>query len=217
MKRNEKYLYRALRFVFKPLIHLVYRPEIIGREHIPSEGGAIIAGNHKHAFDPLLVDISTKRVVRTLAKKELHDGAFGFLFRGIGSIPVDLNSKGNSSALVAALQVLKEGELINVSPEAKRNFTDELLLSFKYGAVIMAKKTKSPIIPYAITGDYKLFSKNLKIVFGEPMEIGDMKLYEANKELYRRIMELLVSSMEKDVLQQKHITTYDEWDASERG
>ena len=60
-------------------------------------------------------------------------------------------------------------------------------------------------------------SSSVKFRFGEPVEIGDMKLYEANKELYRRIMELLVSSMEKDVLQQKHITTYDEWDASERG
>ena len=72
--------YKTARFILGPVFRLLYRPVIIGSENIPSDGPAVIAGNHKHAFDPLLIDISTKRVIRTLAKKELHDSRFGFLF-----------------------------------------------------------------------------------------------------------------------------------------
>lgn len=173
----------------------------------------MIAGNHKHALDPILIDVSTHRIVCTLAKKELHDGIFGFVFRGVDAIPVDLHSKENRAALAASVEVLKAEGVINLSPEAMRNYTNELLLPFKYGAVSMAKKTGAPIIPYAISGDYSLFSKNLTVLFGEPFYVGDMDLYEANKKLYHRIMELLASVMDPAVLKGKHMTAFDEWSA----
>ena len=126
--------YKAAKLILAPVFRVLYRPVIIGRENIPEDGPAVIAGNHKHAFDPLLIDISTRRVVRTLAKKDLHDSRFGFLFRAAGTIPVDLRAKRNPAALEAAVEALGNGELVNVSPEAKRNYTDELLLPFKFGA-----------------------------------------------------------------------------------
>ncbi|MBP1561022.1 MAG: 1-acyl-sn-glycerol-3-phosphate acyltransferase [Oscillospiraceae bacterium] len=211
LKENKAYLYRFIRFVCAPLFRFVYRPKIIGKENIPSVGSAVVAGNHKHALDPILIDISTRRIVRTLAKKELHDGVFGFVFRGVGSIPVDLRSSQNRAALAAAVDALNEGYIINVSPEAKRNYTDELLLPFKFGAVSMAKKTGAPIVPYAIAGDYKLFSKNLTVIFGEPFYVGDTELYDANRELYDRILELMIRATDKAVLERKHITSFDEW------
>lgn len=211
LKKQKTSLYQFLRFLFTPLFRIIFRPEILGKENIPVNGRAVIAGNHKHALDPILIDVSTKRTVHTLAKKELHDGMFGFLFRAVGTIPVDLHSKENRDALEAAVEVLRNDHVINVSPEAKRNYTDELLLPFKYGAVSMAKKTNSPIIPYAITGDYRLFSKNLKVIFGEPFYVGDRDLSDANSELYHRVTELLVRSMCQSELKKKHITTFEEW------
>ncbi len=211
LKKQNNTLYRLLRFLFAPLFRLWFRPVISGREFIPASGRAVIAGNHMHALDPILVDVCTKRVVHTLAKKELHDGPFGFLFRGVGTIPVDLHSKENRAALSAAVAMLEDDHVINVSPEAKRNYTNELLLPFKYGAVSMAQKTGSPLIPYAITGGYKPFRSRPKIVFGEPFYVGDKTLPEANKELYHRVLALLSESMDPAVLAQKHITTFDEW------
>ncbi len=205
------FFYRLLRFVFKPIFKIIYRPKIIGAENIPKSGSVVIAGNHKHALDPILIDICTDRIVRTLAKKELHDGVFGFLFRAVGSIPVDLHSKENKAALAAAVDVLKDGGVINVSPEAKRNYTNELLLPFKYGAVSMAQKSDSPIIPYAISGDYRLFSKNLTVIFGKPFYVGDAELYDVNCELYNRILKLLMSVIDNSVLSKKHITSFEEW------
>jgi len=127
------------------------------------------------------------------------------------TIPVDLHSKENKAALAAAVDVLRGAHLVNISPEAKRNYTDELLLPFKYGTVSMAQKTNSPIVPYAISGDYKLFSNNLKIVFGEPFYTDDRELSDANSELYHRVMKLLIENMSQSELKKKHITTFEEW------
>ena len=55
----------------------------------------------------------------------------------------------------------------------------------------MAKKTKSPIVPFAITGDYKLFRKGIKIEFGEPIDISKMELQEANEYLMQKVEELI--------------------------
>lgn len=210
MKKNY-IIYKLIRFIGIIFFKVFFRPTIFGRENIPMSSSAVIAGNHKHAFDPIFIYICTKRIVHTLAKKELHDSALGFIFRSVGTIPVDLNSKENRQALINAVEVLNNQEVINVSPEAKRNYTNELLLPFKYGAVSMSQKTKSPIIPYAITGDYKLFSKNLTIIFGKPIYPDDKDLYESNKILYNSILELLINIMDKSELKNKHITSFDEW------
>ncbi len=212
MKDNKNVVYRIIQIIVKPLFKIIYRPKIINSENIPLTGGAVIAGNHKHALDPILIDVCTNRVVHTLAKKQLHDGIFGFILRAVGSIPVDLNSKENKQALVSAINVLENKGLVNVSPEAKRNYTNELLLPFKYGAVSMAQKTGVPIIPYGISGDYKLFSKNLTVIFGEPIYVHDKDLYLVNKQLYTNIIELLHKIMDSTEFQSKNIKSFDEWE-----
>ena len=193
-KEKGAFLYKVLQPLFRPLFKLYYNPTIINKEYIPKEGRAVIAGNHKHALDPILVDTCTKRVVHTLAKKDLHDGKFGWFFRAIGTIPVDLHAEHNKDALNSAVDYLNNDKVINLSPEGKRNFTKEILLPFKYGAVVMAKRTNSKIIPYSITGDYKFRSKNLKIVFGKPIDISKLSIEEANKLLYKRIKKLILDN-----------------------
>ena len=82
----------------------------------------------------------------------------------------------------------------NVSPEAKRNHTNEILLPFKVGAVVMAQRTNCNIIPYSITGDYKFRSKNLKITFGKPLDVSKLTVEKANELLYEKVKELLLDS-----------------------
>lgn len=184
--------------IVQPMITLFfktyYNPMIVNKEYIPLEGSAVIAGNHKHALDPILVDVCTKRVIHTLAKKELDDGIFGWFFRAVEAIPVDLKAKRNRQALTTAIEYLKQDSLINLSPEAKRNFTQEILLPFKFGAVVMAQRANCKIVPYAITGDYRFRSKNLKITFGEPLDVSKMTVEEANEQLFQRIKDLLIQA-----------------------
>ena len=194
MKKEKSTLYRIMRPGFTVLFKLYYHPTIIHKEYIPTEGRVVVAGNHKHALDPIFVDACTKRTVHTLAKKDLHDGRFGWFFRKIGTIPVDLHAEHNKEALASAIECLNADCMINLSPEAKRNYTDEVLLPFKYGAVVMAKKTESRIVPYSITGDYKFRSKNLKIVFGKPLDVSEFSVEEANRLLYQTIRKMIIDN-----------------------
>jgi 1-acyl-sn-glycerol-3-phosphate acyltransferase len=194
MKNKDAFLYKIIQPLIRPIFKLYYNPTIVNKDYIPSEGSAVIAGNHKHALDPILVDACTGRVVHTLAKKDLHDGPFGGFFKAIGTIPVDLHAEHNKEALNSAIDYLKEGNLINLSPEAKRNYTDEVLLPFKFGAVVMAKKTNSMIIPYSITGDYRFRSKDLKIVFGKPLDVSALSVEDANVLLFETVKQLILDN-----------------------
>ena len=194
MKNKDAFLYKIIQPLIRPIFKLYYNPTIVNKDYIPSEGSAVIAGNHKHALDPILVDSCTGRVVHTLAKKDLHDGPFGGFFKAIGTIPVNLHAEHNKEALNNAIDYLKEGNLINLSPEAKRNYTDEVLLPFKFGAVVMAKKTNSIIIPYSITGDYRFRSKDLKIVFGKPLDVSALSVEEANVLLFETVKQLILDN-----------------------
>ena len=194
MDNSGNFCYRLLQPVFALIFKVYFNPTLVNKEYIPKSGRCVIAGNHKHALDPILVDVCTKRVVHTLAKKDLHDGPFGWFFKSVGTIPVDLHAEHNKDALLCAIDYLNKDHLINVSPEAKRNYTEEVLLPFKFGAVVMANRTGSPIVPYSITGDYKFRTKNLQITFGEPLDITGMDLEDANQLLFDTIKELIINN-----------------------
>ena len=187
-------LYQICRSIFSPIFRCFFHPQIVNADRIPKSGPVILAGNHKHALDPLLVDICTFRTVHTLAKSELFEGCFGFFFSRIGAIPVYLEAPSNPDAYAGAKEVLRKNEVLNISPEAARNYTKEILLPFKTGAVRLAKETNTKILPYCIVGDYVFRSRNLKIVFGEPIEITEEEVADANKMLYSAIETLLLEN-----------------------
>lgn len=193
-KKTKPYLYQFLRPIFTIIFKTYMNPTVVNAHYLPSTGACVSAGNHKHALDPILMCSTTKRVVHTLAKKELHDGPFGWFFRSIGSIPVDLDAKHNPDALHCAVDYLNEGYMINLYPEAERNYTDEIVLPFKNGATVMAKRTGCKIIPYCIVGDYKFRSRNLKIVYGKPLDVSNLSVEEGTALLRETIKQLLLEN-----------------------
>ena len=75
----------------------------------------------------------------------------------------------------------------------KEEYYDHIFLPFKFGAVSMAQKTHSVIVPFVITGDYKFRSKNLRVHIGKPLEPMD-DLEEANKRLEEVMREMMKES-----------------------
>lgn len=68
MKKVPTWLYTLVQPVAAFLIKLIYQPKIINKEVIPQDGSVILAGNHKMAFDPVLVTCGTKRIIHFMAK-----------------------------------------------------------------------------------------------------------------------------------------------------
>ena len=189
MKKSKMIGFRFFKGVLGIFFLIFFRPKIIDKKNIPKDGGVILAGNHRHIFDPCMPILSTKRPVHYMAKKELFDSSVGWFFRVVGCIPVD-RGHDNTNSKEAAVRVLKNGEILGIFPEGTRNKTGKELLPFKYGTVSMSYKTKALIVPFAITGRYRLFNNGLTIRFGKGF-LADDDLEESNKRLASEIEKLI--------------------------
>jgi 1-acyl-sn-glycerol-3-phosphate acyltransferase len=152
-----------------------------GYEHIPREGGAVIAINHVSYFDFIFAGKAADpigRYVRFMAKDVVfrHPVA-GPLMRGMKHIPVD--REAGAGAYAAAVQALRDGELVGVFPEGttSRSYT---IKAFKTGAARMAAEAGVPLVPLVLWGGQRMYTKGRKpdlwnrhrvisITVGEPL------------------------------------------------
>ena len=193
-------LYRVVRTLGYPIFLLLYRPEFERRNNIPKSGSVILAGNHTNNLDAAIMLAGPKRVVHMLAKKELFKSKISnAFFRSMGCIPVDRKIH-DENAKSEAIEVLKNNEVIGIFPEGTVNRTNDIILPFKYGAVSFAKKTGAYIVPFTITGKYKLFRKSIKITYGKPYKVND-DLEIENEKLMNIITKMLIK--ERDNVKRK--------------
>lgn len=180
------------------------RITVTGAENIPRTGGAVLASNHVSYLDFIfcgLAGVQRKRLTRFMAKQEVFAHPVGGpLMRGMHHIPVDRSA--GSGSFREAMKALKQGEVVGVFPEAtiSRSFT---VKEIKSGAVRLAMATGTPLIPVALWGGQRIFSKGLPrdfrtrgraltIAVGEPMyptRADDADLLTV--ELRERMQELL--------------------------
>jgi 1-acyl-sn-glycerol-3-phosphate acyltransferase len=135
---------------------------VTGAEHVPRAGGAVLASNHVSYLDFIfcgLAGVERKRLTRFMAKREVfaHPVA-GPLMRGMHHIPVD--RAAGAASFEEAAEALRAGEVVGVFPEAtiSRSFT---VKEIKTGAVRLAQETGVPLVPVALWGGQRLFTKDL--------------------------------------------------------
>ncbi|MFI6318987.1 lysophospholipid acyltransferase family protein [Nonomuraea sp. NPDC050556] len=181
-----------------------YRFHMEGTEHIPRTGGAVLVSNHISYLDFIFAGFAalpSKRYVRFMAKDDVFKHRIsGPLMRGMHHIPVDRGAGAGSYA--TALRMLKGGEVVGVFAEAtiSRSFT---VKDIKNGAIRMAQATKVPMIPVALWGSQRIWTKGRKkqlglrhvpitILVGEPMypKRGD-DMAATTEELHARMSELV--------------------------
>lgn len=187
-------IYKTVVTIGKPLFKFLYKPEFVGLENIPNDGAVILAGNHTNNLDAALMLSGPKRIVHMMAKKELFKSKISnAFFTSMACISVD-RSIHDENAKSKALNVLKEDKLLGIFPEGTVNKTKEILLPLKFGTVSFAKKTGALVVPFAITGKYKIFKKGLKITYGKPYNVkGDLE--KENLILSDKIKKLMLKEM----------------------
>jgi len=149
-------LYALVRLLAIAVLRLWFRVRISGVQHIPSEGPAILAPNHKNFLDAFFLGIATRRHVRYMAKVELFKGPLGGLFLRLGAFPVR-RGEADAEALDTAREILDAGGLVVVFPEGTRVERADALGSPHHGAGRLALETGAPIVPAAITGTSHLW------------------------------------------------------------
>lgn len=165
-------LYRITRPLIKVFMKIFFRPTYIGTELIPTDVNFILAGNHTSYLDPLLLISSTNKTIHFLAKDSLAKGIKGLLFRSMGIIPVNRKIHDKNALKTAEEELLNE-KVIGIFPEGTINRTEEVTIPFKIGAVKMAQDTDTLLVPFTITGKYKLFRKSVVIEFYSPYKVKE--------------------------------------------
>lgn len=177
------------------LCHLIYRYDVEGYENLPKEGSAVLCANHIHMLDSVSIVIHIKRMIYIMVKKELMSNKIGnWFFNKLGCFAVD-RGKGDMKAIESAENHLKDGDLLLIFPEGKRNGMAKGE-KMKKGAAMIAIQAKAPIIPIGIEGSFKPFTK-VKIRVGKPMNMTE---YFAKEEVNARDFITLTNKMKDEII-----------------
>jgi 1-acyl-sn-glycerol-3-phosphate acyltransferase len=145
--------YWIFKIILSPVLFLLWRVRVEGRDRVPGKGPAILAANHQSFCDSLFLPLVLRRRVTYVAKAEYFDSwKTGWFFRAAGQIPIRREGGSTSQrALETACQVLGAGQLLGFYPEGTRA-PDERLHRGHTGVIRVARACGVPVIPVGISG-----------------------------------------------------------------
>lgn len=172
-------LQSRIRPAVRVITNRLWRFELQGFEQLPETGPAILCANHVSFLDSAFLIIQAPRNISFVGKNEYLDSwKTRRLFPALGMIPIDREGGEKAqTALVAAENVLKRGELFGIFPEGTRS-RDGMLYKGKTGAARLALKLDCPIFPVGIIGTREIqppeakvprVGGHVKIIIGKPI------------------------------------------------
>jgi 1-acyl-sn-glycerol-3-phosphate acyltransferase len=182
---------------------------VSGAEHLPRSGGAVLASNHVSYLDFVfagLAGVEVDRLTRFMAKEAVfRNKVSGPLMRGMSHIAVDRDA--GSASFREALRALKDGEVVGIFPEAtiSQSFTVKEL---KSGAVRLAQAARVPLVPVAVWGGQRMFTKNhpkalmsrgrhVFVQVGEPIDITRGEDADAVTATLRERLQSLLDQLQR--------------------
>ncbi|MDL2217308.1 1-acyl-sn-glycerol-3-phosphate acyltransferase [Christensenellaceae bacterium OttesenSCG-928-M15] len=166
-------LYILLKILVTPLMFLIFRPRVYGREHLKVKGGAIFICNHVSMIDAALLVVISPRIIHFMAKAELFQSKIGNLFfRLLFAFPID-RTRSDLVSVKKAMRVLKANKVFGIFPEGKRTITDSMD-ALEKGAAFLASRSDVPVVPmYIARNSYE--SRRIVMVVGAPIYANDLK------------------------------------------
>ena len=143
-----------LRFVLWALTNTIYKIRIVGRDHFPAKGGALLVCNHLSFADALLLIAATDRPIRFLMFKGIYEQRWIKPFAKIlRVIPVSSEQRPREllHSLQAASEAIRNGEVVCIFAEGQITRIGQLL-PFQRGFERIMKNVDAPIIPIALDG-----------------------------------------------------------------
>ncbi len=151
--------------------------DVCGQELVPTQGPALLVGNHSGFLDGPIVVVSAPRPVRALTKAELYRGPLGGALTLIGQIPVR-RGLPDRVALYAGARELAAGGAVAIFPEGTRSGGD--LHTVHRGVGWLALRSGAPIVPVACVGTDAALPKGshrprwrtpVKVAYGTPFTL----------------------------------------------
>jgi len=177
---------RVVLFFWHPVL------KVVGRENVPKDGRLMICANHSGMTDPIWIvfAMKSKFVPRIMAKKEVMQiPVLGWFLGKLGVFGVDRGA-ADVNAIKTGLRCLQNDEQLLVFPEGTR-IKEGQEVQPKRGALMMAARTNTPVLPVYLTGKRRPFGP-LTCIFGKPYMLefeGKRPTDEELDNATRRLME----------------------------
>ncbi len=193
------------------------RIDVVGAEHVPSEGPVIFAGNHPNALMDgwLLAARCGRWPLHFMANAKLWKyKGLGPLLDASGAVPVYPRSDhgdgaDNSKAFETLYEVIESGNCMGVFPEGVSH-TESQLIDLKTGtarialAVADRGKRYATVVPCGLNYIHRhRFRSQVLIEFGEPIVVDEAwaeKYREDGEAAVRELTELLTESLKSVTL-----------------
>ena len=171
-------VYFAVAALSRPVVRVLFRLEATGFQHLPPEGGYVLAANHTSNFDPwpLGLPLFPRRWLRFMAKSELYWWPLGAVLDAAGAFPVE-RGHGDVEAIAKAVELVRAGEVVVMFPEGtrqKKGLRKKWKARPHTGAARIASQAQAPLVPAAIKGADRLSRLGpLRVAYGPPVEVSN--------------------------------------------
>ena len=161
-----------IELVARPLARVFTGVDVVGREHLPSDGPAIVAANHSSHVDTLLMlAIFPGRTVLKVRPAAAADYFLKtpltswFSQNIVGIVPVARDRvREGEDVLAPAREALARGEIVVVFPEGTRGSDPDGMGRLKNGVARLAEAfPDAPVIPVWIQGAGRVLPKGAVI------------------------------------------------------
>jgi 1-acyl-sn-glycerol-3-phosphate acyltransferase len=170
-------VYHAVGALSLPVVRSLFRLRATGLEHLPAEGGFVLAANHTSNFDPwpLGLPLFPQRWLRFMAKSELYWWPLRHLLDAAGAFPVE-RGRGDVEAIAKAVELVRSGEVVVMFPEGTRQrkgLRKRWEARPHTGAARIAQRAGAPLVPAAIRGTDRLARLGpLRVAYGPPLDVS---------------------------------------------
>ena len=192
LRPGRSWFYQLVINLFAVAAKLLFFVRVEGKENLP-EGACVIMGNHRAWIDPFFLAYCARdREIRFMGKKELWGNKlFAWIASQVRGSPVDRGSADMASSRMA-MTVLKAGHTLGIFPEGTRSKGDAML-PLQGGAAMIALRSKCPVVPVYIDGNFKVF-RRMTVRVGKPVDMDDLLAARITKESCAELTERITAS-----------------------
>lgn len=211
---------RVTTTAFPPLIRALMKRDWHGHEHIPREGGVILAANHLSYVDWAAVALfvyESGRYPAFLIKSTVFDvKVVGPFLRACGQFPVNRGHVDAALVLRDAEQGVRNGECLVIYPEGTATRDPALWpMAAKTGVARLALTTGAPVIPLAHWGAQDILPykskkphlvprRTVQMLAGPPVDLSAYLGQPLNRDVLRGATSAVMADITALVARMRH-------------
>ena len=176
VQRQATPMFRFLKLTVVPLLHLLFRIKVDGREHIPKDRTYVLIANHLNWLDSfaILATFPPEPRVHFLGDTTIlvtRKVQWALVKTVAGFIPVNRKARPDTALFDHVNRCLQRGGVVALYPEGNYGPAEGEIMPFKKGFAHFAIENHLPVLSVALSGTQDLWlRKTVRLIIGPPIE-----------------------------------------------